>query len=496
MTKSIKKIFAALLVVATLALMIPFSASAARDASTNVTFKLSDPTVLGKFKFDIYKLAEIKTSTGAVTTVTGLPADVKTAVEAKGTDVNTKALIAACKSNLANLGTAVKTWDATTASVTYRDLGAGIYYVHPVAKGVSTKANDSIVVLPKYDDATKKWVEAGTIDLASKVSTSTIVLDKKITGVDDTATENDKYATAGLGSTVEFELSANVPGSKDAKLRKYDILDQMEPGLTFEKGSVTVAYEDGTPIDSSKYEVVSPYTFEIDEKTYTYTFGVKFIPSASTGYVEDIYNDKKIVVKFKATVNKDATVGKDSNDNTVSLHYANDDTEKIQGGPKVQVFAFNLQVVKEDNGGQKLAGATFYLFKKDKTTKIATATSDDNGLVQFTKDGKQIQLAKGTYWVQETEAPEGYVLPTGDAAWTKIEVTPTFAEDGSNYKLTSLTNAGDTTLGFATMTVKNTKITVPKTGGMGTTLFTICGASLIVLAGVMFVVLKKKKTSK
>ena len=33
MTKSIKKIFAALLVVATLALMIPFSASAARDAS-------------------------------------------------------------------------------------------------------------------------------------------------------------------------------------------------------------------------------------------------------------------------------------------------------------------------------------------------------------------------------------------------------------------------------------------------------------------------------
>ena len=53
MTKSIKKIFAALLVVATLALMIPFSASAARDASTKVTFKLSDPTVVGKFKFKI-----------------------------------------------------------------------------------------------------------------------------------------------------------------------------------------------------------------------------------------------------------------------------------------------------------------------------------------------------------------------------------------------------------------------------------------------------------
>ena len=61
----------------------------------------------------------------------------------------------------------------------------------------------------------------------------------------------------------------------------------------------------------------------------------------------------------------------------------------------------------------------FDLFKADKTTKIATATSDDNGLVQFTEDGVQIQLAAGKYYVQETAAPEGYVLPTGNAAGQK-----------------------------------------------------------------------------
>ncbi|MFQ9783984.1 MAG: LPXTG cell wall anchor domain-containing protein, partial [Ruminococcus sp.] len=92
--------------------------------------------------------------------------------------------------------------------------------------------------------------------------------------------------------------------------------------------------------------------------------------------------------------------------------------------------------------------------------------------------------------------------PTGDAAWTEIKVTPTITQKtsaGANdaqYELTGLTNAGDNTFAFVTKTVKNVKITVPKTGGMGTTLFTICGASLIVLAGVMFVVLKRKKTSK
>ena len=503
MTKSIKKIFAALLVVATLALMIPFSASAARDASTEVTFKLSDPTVVGKFKFDIYKLADIKT-TGAVTTVTGLPTDVKTAVEAEGTDANTSTLITACKSNLASLGSAVKTWDATTNSVTYTDLTAGIYYIHPVAKATATKIADSIVTTPKYDDATKSWVKNDNIDLASKVSTKDIVLDKTITNVDNTPV-NAKYATAGLGSTVEFKLEANVPGSATSKLKKYAIADKMDAGLSFNKNSVKVYYTTDASslsaadlVDAADYTVDAPFTAKDTE----YTFAVNF-KADTDGYVKKIYDaDKKMVVVFNATVNENATVGKTSNDNKVSLDYANDDTEIVEPGPTVQVFAFNLQVVKEDNGGQKLAGAKFDLFKADKTTKIATATSDDNGLVQFTNSGKEIQLAAGTYYVKETEAPEGYVLPTGEAAWTEIKVAPTITQKtsvGANdaqYELTGLTNAGDNTFAFVTKTVKNVKITVPKTGGMGTTLFTICGASLIVLAGVMFVVLKRKKTSK
>ncbi|MDD6709709.1 MAG: SpaH/EbpB family LPXTG-anchored major pilin [Ruminococcus sp.] len=503
MTKSIKKIFAALLVVATLALMIPFSASAARDASTEVTFTLSDPTVVGKFKFDIYKIADIKT-TGAVTTVTGLPTAVKTAVEAEGTDANTSTLITACKKELANLGSAVKTWDATTNSVTYTDLTAGIYYIHPVAKATATKIADSIVTTPKYDDATKSWVKNDNIDLASKVSTKDIVLDKTITNVDNTPV-NAKYATAGLGSTVEFKLEANVPGSATSKLKKYAIADKMDAGLSFNKNSVKVYYTTDASslsaadlVDAADYTVDAPFTAKDTE----YTFAVNF-KADTDGYVKKIYDaDKKMVVVFNATVNENATVGKTSNDNKVSLDYANDDTEIVEPGPTVQVFAFNLQVVKEDNGGQKLAGAKFDLFKADKTTKIATATSDDNGLVQFTNSGKEIQLAAGTYYVQETEAPEGYVLPTGEAAWTEITVAPKITQKtsaGANdaqYELTGLTNAGDNTFAFVTKTVKNVKITVPKTGGMGTTIFTVCGASLIVIAGVMFVVLKRKKTSK
>lgn len=499
MTKSIKKIFAAFLVVATLALMIPFSASAARNASTDVTFKLSDSSVVGKFKFDIYKLADIDTATSKVTTVTGLPSAVEAAVKAEGNTANTAALINACKANLASLPAAVETWDATTASKTYTNLAAGIYYVHPVAKGTATKINDSIVVLPKYDEATNEWVAAGEVDLSTKVSTKDIVLDKTITGVDNTDL-NAKYATAGLGSTVEYTLEANVPGSNDSKLKTYAIADKMEDGLTFNKDSVKVYYgtdkDSATLVDAAKYTVDVPYS----AKGTSYTFAVNFVADTD-GYVKDIYDaDKKMFVVFNATVNKDATVGKDSNDNQVYLHYANDDTELVEEGPTVQVFAFNLRVKKVDvaDTTKALKGAEFQLLASDKNTVIATATSDANGIVKFEKDSVEIQLAAGKYYVKETKAPEGYVLPTGDAAITEIKINPTISQSstGTGYELTALTNSGDNTLTFTQTSINNTKISVPQTGGMGTTIFTVCGASLIVLAGVMFVVLKRKKTSK
>lgn len=506
MTKSIKKIFAILLVVATMALMIPFGASADRNASTDVTFKLSDSSVVNKFRFDIYKIASVVTATGEVTPVTGIPADVANAVKAEGTDANTQTLISKCKANLSSLGTPVKQWDATTDTISYTDLTAGIYYIHPVAKSTATKANDSIVVLPNYNG--REWVAVGEVDLASKVSTKDIVLDKTITKVDNTDV-NAKYATAGVGSTVEFKLEANVPGSADAMLKKYAIVDKMDAGLTFNEDSLKVYYtadgtlSENTLVSADKYTVDVPFTASDNN---TYTFAVNFKADTADGYVKNIYDaTKKMVVVFNATVNKNATVGKTSNDNQVGLDYSNDDVQSVEYGPTVQVFTFNIQVVKTNSDGSaNLSGAEFELYKADKSTKIATATSDANGLVKFMNTGTntQIQLAKGTYYVKETVAPEGYVLPTGDAAWTEIVINPTISQkanvgaNGAMYELTDLANSTDNDLAVVTKNITNIKLTVPKTGGMGTAIFTICGASLIALAGVMFVILKKKKANK
>lgn len=506
MTKSIKKIFAILLVVATMALMIPFGASADREASTDVTFKLSDSSVVNKFRFDIYKIASVVTATGEVTPVTGIPADVANAVKAEGTDANTQTLISNCKANLSSLGAPVKQWDATTDTISYTDLTAGIYYIHPVAKSTATKANDSIVVLPNYNG--REWVAVGEVDLASKVSTKDIVLDKTITKVDN-ADVNAQYTTAGLNSKVEFKLEANVAGSADAKLKKYAILDKMDAGLTLDENSVKVyitndgTLSENTLVSADRYTLRKNFTASDNN---TYTFAVDFNANENSGYVENIYGaDNKIVVVFTAKVNENATVGKTSNDNQVGLDYSNDDVKAVELGAKVQVFSFNIQVVKTNSDGSaNLSGAKFELYKADKSTKIATATSDRSGLVKFMNNGAntEIQLAKGTYYVKETVAPEGYVLPTGDAAWTEIVINPTISQkanvgaNGAMYELTALANSADNDLAVVTKNITNIKLTVPKTGGMGTAIFTICGASLIALAGVMFVILKKKKANK
>ena len=135
-----------------------------------------------------------------------------------------------------------------------------------------------------------------------------------ITNVDNTDV-NAKYATAGLGSTVEFKLEANVPGSETTKLKKYAIADKMDAGLTFNKNSVKVYYTTDASslsaanlVDAADYTVDAPFT----AKGTKYTFAVNF-KADTDGYVKNIYDaNKKMVVVFNATVNENATVGKTS----------------------------------------------------------------------------------------------------------------------------------------------------------------------------------------
>ena len=64
----------------------------------------------------------------------------------------------------------------------------------------------------------------------------------------------------------------------------------------------------------------------------------------------------------------------------------------------------SIVIIKNDENGEPLAGASFSLYKKDTNEFIANKTSGGNGRIIFDK------LKLGQYYVKETKAPKGYKL--------------------------------------------------------------------------------------
>ncbi|NQP15949.1 isopeptide-forming domain-containing fimbrial protein [Streptococcus suis] len=84
-------------------------------------------------------------------------------------------------------------------------------------------------------------------------------------------------------------------------------------------------------------------------------------------------------------------------------------------------------------------------------------------------------LKEGTYYLKETKAPEGYALPSD-----KIEFRVGQGTWGTTEELTDQNF----------QQVKNKKITIPQTGGIGTVVFTVVGLSTMVFA---FIAMKKRQ---
>lgn len=118
-------------------------------------------------------------------------------------------------------------------------------------------------------------------------------------------------------------------------------------------------------------------------------------------------------------------------------------------------------------------------------TKDASKINSKNGSVSAEEQGTLRISALNTgaegsrdYWIKETKAPNGYTLPSGDAAIHKVTVTP-----------------GVKTV--AEITVDNTansNITLPVTGAAGTAgLLALAGA--LAASGAVVVIRNKKKAS-
>ena len=273
--------------------------------------------------------------------------------------------------------------------------------------------------------------------------------------------------------------------------------DTQSSGLTFNPDSVTVYVgSEGNTIDSQYYEVnanpVDDCTFEIVFENLKAVSGVTINPG-STIYVE-----------YTSTLNENAVLGSAGNPNTMHLTYSNNPNGTGTGqtpDDKVIVFTYQVVVNKVDPENMPLAGAQFTLEKYDADsadwTSVGEATLSGEDTT-FTFTG----LDDGQYRLTETQTPAGY--NTIDPI--TFTVTAAHDETSDNPQLTSLSGNADTgtitftpalpTGSLTTNVVNEAGAVLPSTGGMGTTVFYVAGAVLVLGAGACLVLrqIKRKRS--
>lgn len=196
------------------------------------------------------------------------------------------------------------------------------------------------------------------------------------------------------------------------------------------------------------------------------------------------------------------------------------------------------EVVGSETVNKPLAGAEFTLYTvnpktfepandEDSLDKHIYTNKDFDGTVASTEAGQlPIRgLAEGTYYLQETKAPTGYTLNTQvftiviEAVYNEVDgriqewwivvdpeldadgkLTDADKDKGSHFKVTHTEATNDTeasTEAEADQTqeveIKNTKMSsLPSTGGIGTTIFTIGGCAIMIIAAGLFFISRRK----
>lgn len=494
--KTTKKIFAAVLAVMMIALMIPFSASAVESYSA--TYKLAvdanDTDKVGNYTFSFFKIANLNLTTGEYScTITDKA--LEDAVKGTYSDAKSQQIITACdnlyKTDKAAFGTAATaiSFSSTVTEATATVTDPGLYYVYCTSKPAKvTGVQSSLASLPYFDGKNYVSVDQTEYNLAEKVSTSPVSVDKTA----------DKTYVGDNNKTVTYTLTASTAGSIDNQLKKYAIVDTMDEGLTFNENSVVVKYDGAVDALTlgTDYSIEKNYTYTGKNGEATATFAVVF--ESATLESKDFYDAKTVVVTYTADLNEKAKLNTAIR-NTDGLVYGNDsDTNFEPGKTSPDVFTYGMKVVKVNGNDttQKLAKAKFQIFTDPEAKTPLTVKVDDknvnvvaetgaNGEATFVLEGTTTTFkfdATQTYYAKEIAAPTGYNLNSS--------VFTVSIDKSKEYTFVGNIADGDN------VAVANYPVTVPKTGGMGTMMFYVGGAALIACAGVLLFVLKRKKAAK
>lgn len=333
------------------------------------------------------------------------------------------------------------------------------------------------------------------------------------------AGNNDGWGSSAdhaINEKFQFRLIAKLPASKDNGraydyYKKYTVCfnDTLSDGITFDKlDKVEIANVDG----------VNPQVINADNYTrnpngsQSFKLSIDNVKTCARAANLDLNKGATITVTYTAHLNDKATVNTEGGSNTtenknrVYLEYSNnpriDTSLDHTTTSEVCVYTYQLNNTKyrdEVNENNKLAGAGFRLYNNEACNaedEIKLKMNDDGTYSRdFSTEGKGVEMLSnkdgqfnvkgldaGTYYLKETTPPAGY------SACANKEIVISATHDVNHVDLS----------GNLSTTIINKKaggITLPSTGGIGTTIFYVVGGGLMV-AAIVLLVTKKRMENK
>lgn len=398
------------------------------------------------------------------------------------------------------LKAALKTWaeTATSTSTAVSDGSAlkfnGLAYGYYV---VTTTQGDHVISV----DSTMP-----NVTIVDKNSSTPKDLNK-IASADDVS----------IGDTVTYTVrfkTSNYDGRGEAakEIVSYTIEDTLPEFLSNVKVTSIIVDNDGKDTTTN------------DQATVTTQFTDKKI--VIDWYDEDnskfLYNNgATVTITYTAVVTEKADIDGKGNTNKVTVTWTTKGGTE-PGPDKVDteetIFTYAIALKKVDNKGKALPGAVFEFPFYVKSTAdadgayIYAGTTAGEGLTnQITTPESGVIVVKGVksgdYEITEVTAPAGYNKLTAPVIVKAVQTGSTsthtivYLDENGNItntetdKTTKVNVDIDNIAATAVVVVNKAGTELPSTGGMGTTIFYVLGAVLVVGAGVLLVTKKRMSQS-
>lgn len=288
------------------------------------------------------------------------------------------------------------------------------------------------------------------------------------------------------GDEVNYKATVEYPYySPDAVEKTFNVTDTLTNG-TFKADSLVIT------IDGSAESLVAGTDYTVNEYANTTSLNIDFSEKYNSNYA-----GKQVTIMYTAIVGA-------GDGDVVNNIVTNFDTT----GDSVTVDKVSVKVIKHDQEDNLLGDATFTLYEVSETEKEGYTKKENVKVMEAGKiiDKETVWIKKvaeettstqdadkGTltfagldsqklYYVQETNAPSGYKV---DDTYYKLEGSKETTPEGS--KVYSFTDFND-------ITVKDTNLSaLPSTGGIGTTIFTIGGCLIMIIAAALFFASRRKE---